>query len=321
MRRLLLVVALASLCFLVQSTNYVDPMGACDDSIDEVDRAKIFYSNSQGFDLYATNSLCHKCSRTFAAKGLTNGDYSCVSMFTPHMWKLYIVDPNDPNTVLAKTTYTFGDEGEYHITTDPSNNFAITVTETNSPTDVMLPLYVLFGVLGAVIAGAFGLPVLFERMFPAKRTRREDSKGQTRTLNGGGLFFSKVEEMKYSAVPLIEENDRPVPDGPDPDGGASQAHRASQSSMEEVQINSSVASSPHVSVAGVSKGLASALADTAAGKKPERLQSLDTFRGMSLCIMIFVNYGGGGYWFFEHAAWNGLTVAGNENFMSRLDAD
>ncbi|KAM4636143.1 heparan-alpha-glucosaminide N-acetyltransferase-like [Discoglossus pictus] len=25
--------------------------------------------------------------------------------------------------------------------------------------------------------------------------------------------------------------------------------------------------------------------------------------------MIFVNYGGGGYWFFEHAPWNGLTVA------------
>lgn len=44
--------------------------------------------------------------------------------------------------------------------------------------------------------------------------------------------------------------------------------------------------------------------------KPKRLSSLDTFRGIALCIMIFVNYGGGGYWFFEHAAWNGLTVAG-----------
>ena len=44
-------------------------------------------------------------------------------------------------------------------------------------------------------------------------------------------------------------------------------------------------------------------------KKPERLHSLDTFRGLTLCLMIFVNYGGGGYWFFEHADWNGLTVA------------
>lgn len=25
--------------------------------------------------------------------------------------------------------------------------------------------------------------------------------------------------------------------------------------------------------------------------------------------MCFVNYGGGGYWFFAHSDWNGLTVA------------
>uniref|UniRef100_A0A8C6SDR6 Isoaspartyl peptidase/L-asparaginase n=1 Tax=Neogobius melanostomus TaxID=47308 RepID=A0A8C6SDR6_9GOBI len=42
--------------------------------------------------------------------------------------------------------------------------------------------------------------------------------------------------------------------------------------------------------------------------KSTRLQSLDTFRGFSLTIMVFVNYGGGGYWFFQHAPWNGLTV-------------
>ncbi|XP_041112929.1 heparan-alpha-glucosaminide N-acetyltransferase isoform X4 [Polyodon spathula] len=35
-----------------------------------------------------------------------------------------------------------------------------------------------------------------------------------------------------------------------------------------------------------------------------RLRSLDTFRGLSLVIMIFVNYGGGRYWFFRHESWN-----------------
>ncbi|XP_051993883.1 heparan-alpha-glucosaminide N-acetyltransferase-like isoform X2 [Xyrauchen texanus] len=40
-----------------------------------------------------------------------------------------------------------------------------------------------------------------------------------------------------------------------------------------------------------------------------RLRSLDTFRGMALVIMVFVNYGGGRYWFFRHESWNGLTVA------------
>ncbi|XP_035856175.1 heparan-alpha-glucosaminide N-acetyltransferase isoform X2 [Sander lucioperca] len=41
----------------------------------------------------------------------------------------------------------------------------------------------------------------------------------------------------------------------------------------------------------------------------KRLRSLDTFRGIALVIMIFVNYGGGRYWFFRHESWNGLTVA------------
>ncbi|XP_072293662.1 heparan-alpha-glucosaminide N-acetyltransferase [Eucyclogobius newberryi] len=43
--------------------------------------------------------------------------------------------------------------------------------------------------------------------------------------------------------------------------------------------------------------------------KSTRLQSLDTFRGFAMTIIVFVNYGGGGYWFFQHVPWNGLTVA------------
>ncbi|PSN35838.1 hypothetical protein C0J52_15490 [Blattella germanica] len=41
----------------------------------------------------------------------------------------------------------------------------------------------------------------------------------------------------------------------------------------------------------------------------QRLKSLDTFRGISIVLMIFVNDGAGGYWFLEHAPWNGLQIA------------
>jgi len=44
-------------------------------------------------------------------------------------------------------------------------------------------------------------------------------------------------------------------------------------------------------------------------KARERLKSIDTFRGLCLVVMIFVNFRGGYYWFFRHSAWNGLTVA------------
>ncbi|XP_037668938.1 heparan-alpha-glucosaminide N-acetyltransferase isoform X1 [Choloepus didactylus] len=40
-----------------------------------------------------------------------------------------------------------------------------------------------------------------------------------------------------------------------------------------------------------------------------RLRCVDTFRGIALILMVFVNYGGGKYWYFKHASWNGLTVA------------
>ncbi|KAB7498605.1 Heparan-alpha-glucosaminide N-acetyltransferase [Armadillidium nasatum] len=43
----------------------------------------------------------------------------------------------------------------------------------------------------------------------------------------------------------------------------------------------------------------------------KRLNSLDTFRGylIAIIMMIFVNYKGGKYYFFNHSPWNGLTVA------------
>lgn len=44
-------------------------------------------------------------------------------------------------------------------------------------------------------------------------------------------------------------------------------------------------------------------------KHPNRLKSLDIFRGLCIIMMIFVNYGGGKYYFFQHSIWNGLTIA------------
>ncbi|XP_029665788.1 heparan-alpha-glucosaminide N-acetyltransferase-like isoform X2 [Formica exsecta] len=40
-----------------------------------------------------------------------------------------------------------------------------------------------------------------------------------------------------------------------------------------------------------------------------RIRSVDTFRGIAILLMIFVNNHGGEYVFFNHSMWNGLTVA------------
>ncbi|KAM5278612.1 heparan-alpha-glucosaminide N-acetyltransferase isoform 4-T4 [Hipposideros larvatus] len=48
-----------------------------------------------------------------------------------------------------------------------------------------------------------------------------------------------------------------------------------------------------------------------------RLHSVDTFRGIALILMVFVNYGGGKYWYFKHASWNGKIFA-EAGFFSRF---
>lgn len=47
------------------------------------------------------------------------------------------------------------------------------------------------------------------------------------------------------------------------------------------------------------------------GVKPERLVSLDAFRGLTMMLMVLVNNAGSGaiYYQFKHSSWNGWTIA------------
>ena len=49
--------------------------------------------------------------------------------------------------------------------------------------------------------------------------------------------------------------------------------------------------------------------DNGKSQTKSRVRSVDTFRGITIALMIFVNDGAGGYWFLEHATWNGLQPA------------
>ncbi|ETV99167.1 hypothetical protein, variant 1 [Aphanomyces invadans] len=61
----------------------------------------------------------------------------------------------------------------------------------------------------------------------------------------------------------------------------------------------------------IAAGTASTASDRArlSTQHIQRIKSLDAFRGITVFCMIFVNYGGGGYWQFKHSTWNGLTLA------------
>ena len=77
-------------------------------------------------------------------------------------------------------------------------------------------------------------------------------------------------------------------------------------------VRSNVSANPAVFSIGIAFAILSlvALAMISNGvEKQQRVQSIDAFRGISLFLMIFVNYGAGGYKFMQHAPWHGQTVA------------
>jgi heparan-alpha-glucosaminide N-acetyltransferase len=242
------------ICLLTFSTvqcegDVIQILTACGDSVEEsVDRAKIYFDGGvEQNNLFAVNSQCYRCSKTLVSNGTIN---NCASLFTPHYWRLYIESKDGIN--LASTDYTFGEWGEYSV---KSVGSSISVIETKQPINSLEPLWILVGVLIAIIAFSFSWSYIHDYV---KSTFFRDDTATANTT--------------YSAVPLVVN-----------DNG-------------DIEDSKTVSSAP--------------IPQTGAPKKPARLSSLDTFRGFSLALMIFVNYGYGGYWFFDHAAWNGLTFAG-----------
>lgn len=236
------VLVFLALCTKYVSSDAIDSI-SCDDSIeDQIDKAKVKFIGGPYF-LYAVNEDCYKCSKTLVVSNDPDSN-RCASVYTPHEWKLYVMDGNDK--VLDEIKYTFGEQGEYDVNGDTGK---LSVTKTKDPVDSLKPLWILVGVLSAIIILAFGVPPLYAYV--------------------RSNYFATRDTMDTAstAVPLMSDS-------------------------ENLDVKTPIG------------------APEAAPKKPARLQSLDTFRGFSLCCMIFVNYGAGGYWFFDHADWNGLTFAG-----------
>lgn len=278
-------VFLLALLTLLEGTQPSFYVMDCNDSINAIDRAKVFIeptSSTNNLALYVVNEECYKCSKSFVGVFPAVGSSAyCVAFFTPFPWKMYLASQNDPATILNQKTYTFGDHGYYNIAI--GDNSELVVTETKAPENIMQPLLILIGVMIAVAFLSFTCPPFFDWL-KTRHSKRNEEEYLPVHLTAPG------EENDISLKQITGEEMKMSNNGV---GNALTA--ALVPPLEKVHYQTS--SAANKSVPKNQK------------KKLPRLQSLDTFRGISLTFMIFVNYGGGGYWFFEHAAWNGLTIA------------
>jgi len=174
---------------------------------------------------------------------------------------------------VCDLTKQFWDKGVYQLTIhengDKSNNTKCTLETLIQPSNPFLPILYAFIVL-------FAVPLLLSLIYNSRTVRKCFVNLWVRhwqSQNSGG------EEIIPSTNDSQEEN--------------------------RMTMSNGTATVAAADTAG--GGEEAVKPDTPRIKR--RVKSLDAFRGMAIVIMIFVNYGGGGYWFFNHSRWNGLTVA------------
>jgi len=165
------------------------------------------------------------------------------------------------------------------------------VTQLVAPDDPNQALSIWVGILIAIVFASFVVPYLYESykrgtFFVAKTDDSSSSSAVRGSLRQGLLNE--------------DEGDRRLPPTSD-----------AESDMKTIRFTLQTQEEEEGGGGGAGGGRDENQQEPKSTRKakPPRLESLDTFRGFCLGMMIFVNYGGGGYWFFEHAAWNGLTFA------------
>lgn len=246
----------------------------CDEAM-SIDRSVIRFEGAltdPNAALYGKNHGCYKCSETL----LNTNSSSCVNLWTAHEWDLFLRDTNNNGAELATlANQKFSEHGIYNVIYDQTaGTLGITVVQT--PDNPNTPMEVLLGILAGLTLLAYLAPWVLQHLW-GFANRRAAAFVAFRSGKEEAPVFDAAEDIRLEAggdmhQPLL--------------------------TPEYLAVTTTAATATNATSAVSS-----------AVKKHPRLDCLDTFRGMCLCLMIFVNYGGGRYWYTEHSAWNGLTVA------------
>jgi hypothetical protein len=304
-------------CGVSVSANGVQYNVDCNDEI-TVDYAMVQATNLPANQaIYGLNRQCYQCSHV----PILSTEGQCSMVYSPFEWTLYLMN-TETNATDAKTAYTFGDQGSYAVYNSASS---LKVDILEDPVNSLAPVWIMMGVFIAVGILAFVGPRFYEQIVEKYWPDYEHGSSQTSPLLANETFDTKARQnddltrrsvtsrQSLKSHPSADDLNQTTRGGDEVEAGASMGRgsitsntsgsRHSAHSLADIPIANQVAN------AAPSVNAVAASSPPAPKSKPPRLNSLDTFRGFSLCIMIFVNYGGGGYWFFNHAPWHGLTLA------------
>uniref|UniRef100_A0A2P2I1S4 Heparan-alpha-glucosaminide N-acetyltransferase-like n=1 Tax=Hirondellea gigas TaxID=1518452 RepID=A0A2P2I1S4_9CRUS len=238
-------------------------------------------------------------SKTIELWGQTEECFKC--NFMPYA----TVGPNGTASMVVNTTYStllsttfnqahlhgfkahFKESGYYSLFLNETNYH---ITETHHHTAIYLPLLYAF---------IFYSMLFFVWQFAWFLRNRMDSGGDSSEASPI-LATSTRNSRSYGGTSV---------------GNTADAIKSDTSNSPNGYHDTSPATTAAPAAATATETGITSLPETATGEEvatkrmDKRLKSLDVFRGITIFLMIFVNYGGGKYYFFRHSPWNGLTIA------------
>ena len=260
-----------------------------------VDFAEIHYiTDDNTIGLYIINNDCYKCSKILISE-TTQIINQCSMIWVPHGWKLYFISNLNGN-IMNQKEYYFGEHGKYEIEyISIYNNIEIHTITT--PINSIYPIYVLIIITFCIILCSYCIPGVIKMFGLGDILHVYTGLGSGLSANEGDTKKYDSNQVQYQSVSSISTINIIGSTGI---GGDSGDGSMPLLATDNGPIGNPIPnSSNNMKNQGIEK----------TQKSKQRLCSLDTFRGIALSIMVFVNYGAGGYWFFDHAAWNGLTIA------------
>uniref|UniRef100_A0A7M5X958 Heparan-alpha-glucosaminide N-acetyltransferase catalytic domain-containing protein n=1 Tax=Clytia hemisphaerica TaxID=252671 RepID=A0A7M5X958_9CNID len=239
------------------------------------DEALLVLDNNSTKTTVEFNAICSNCYKclTQPCVNATVGSLSYAKISTRFPFRYDVVDVTS-KTKICSDTFHFGEHGHYQLVVNDASCSKIEIVK--KPIFTYLPLVVLFSII-LVLMVSFVL------------------------LNLAIQKYNSTRMISYESIPTDDLTEHSFT-------RSNSSHKSYGSLHNNKQSISVGNNSGKYQNSGKYMG-AVTLDNEQEGKSTKRLRSLDTFRGISIVVMIFVNYGGGKYWFFNHSKWNGLTVA------------
>lgn len=288
----------------VSVTAFGDATAALPDARDNIDAATVRVVNARGgpVGVFGVADECWQCALPPLVPGGVAGGAAAPAFTVSSAYGLTFRTTDDGGATSATTTLgPFAEHGAYTVVLHADAGAAPTLLTDAAGRDAYLPI--LFAALAlAALAALHRLVVCAVQRAASKGPRvralaaRDGDRRRPVTLTSFFALDTAADEARAAAAAHHKG-------GADDDDGGDNGVGEGFLSLQYAGGGGGGG------VDGSAPKDGGADAERTRPLSSARVLSLDTFRGCALCIMMFVNSGGGAYTFFDHARWNGLTVA------------